>query len=202
MIHKILLSILVVTALSFASAGFAFADTATFAGGCYWCMDAEFAEIPGVSKVVSGYTGGHVKNPTYEEVSSGTTGHVEAIEVTFDPAKISYAKLVDIFWHNVDPTDEHGQFCDKGSQYRAAIFYHGDEQKKIAEASKANAKKILKQDVAALITPATEFYPAEEYHQDYYKKNKAHYDMYHWGCGRAQRLDDLWKGAPASFTAP
>jgi len=156
-------------------------------------MDSEFSTIPGVSKVVSGYTGGHVKNPTYEQVSSGTTGHVEAIEVTFDPAKVTYAQLLDIFWHNVDPLDEHGQFCDKGSQYRAGIFYHNAEQEKLAKASKEHVKKMFSQELATLIAPATEFYPAEDYHQDYYIKNKTRYKMYRFGCGRDQRLEQLWR---------
>lgn len=169
------------------------AETATFAGGCFWCMDAEFASIPGVSKVVSGYTGGHTKHPTYEEVSFGTTGHFEAIEVTFDPSKVAYSKLLDIYWHNIDPLDPYGQFCDKGSQYRAGIFYHGKEQKKLAEASREQVKKMFGQEIAAIIAPAAEFYPAEDYHQDYYIKNKTRYKMYHMGCGRDGRLDELWK---------
>jgi len=168
-------------------------ETATFAGGCFWCMDAEFSGIPGVTKVVSGYTGGQMKNPTYEEVSSGTTGHFEAIEITFDPAQVSYARLLDIFWHNVDPLDPYGQFCDKGSQYRAGIFYHNDEQKKLADASLTHVKKLLGQDVSTIIQPAAEFYPAEDYHQDYYIKNKTRYKMYRLGCGRDDRLNELWK---------
>lgn len=166
--------------------------TATFAGGCFWCMHGEFAGIDGVSKVVSGYTGGHTKNPTYHDVSAGDTGHVEAIEVTYDSAKVSYEKLLDIFWENIDPLDEYGQFCDKGSQYRAGIFYHDDEQKKLAEESKEKVKIKFKQPVATVITPASEFYPAEDYHQDYYIKNKTRYKMYRTGCGRDARLKELW----------
>ncbi len=172
-------------------------ETATFAGGCFWCMDAEFSTIPGVSKVVSGYTGGHVRNPSYEEVSSGSTGHVEAIEVTYDPAKVTYAQLLDIFWHNIDPLDEYGQFCDKGSQYRAGIFYHSPEQKALAEASKTKVKALFKQDLATVITPASEFFPAEDYHQDYYIKNKLRYKMYRGGCGRDDRIEQLWRDKPA-----
>jgi len=168
-------------------------EKATFAGGCFWCMDAEFSGIPGVSKVVSGYTGGHTKNPTYHEVSSGRTGHFEAIEVTFDPAKVSYAKLLDIYWHNIDPLDPYGQFCDKGSQYRAGVFYHNDEQKKLAEDSRAQVKKLFNQDISAIIEPAVEFYPAEDYHQDYYIKSKLRYKLYRYGCGRDRRLKELWK---------
>ena len=175
-------------------AGGAMADiskTATFAGGCFWCMHAEFAQVAGVSKVLSGYTGGTTKNPTYEQVSSGTTGHVEAIQVTYDPAKVTYQQLLDIFWSNIDPLDEYGQFCDKGSQYRAGIFYHDEEQKKLAEASKEKVKAKFRQPVATVISPAAEFWPAEDYHQDYYIKSRARYKMYRYGCGRDQRLEEL-----------
>ncbi len=166
--------------------------TATFAGGCFWCMQGEFAGIDGVSKVVSGYTGGTVKNPTYHQVSTGNTGHVEAIEVTYDPAKVSYQKLLDIFWENVDPLDPYGQFCDKGSQYRAGIFYHDEEQKQLAEKSKEKIKERFKEPVATVVKPASEFYPAEDYHQDYYIKNKTRYKLYRMGCGRDERLKELW----------
>lgn len=173
----------------------AFADTklATFAGGCFWCMEPEFSSIPGVSKVTSGYTGGTVKNPTYEQVSGGGTGHVEAIQVQYDPSKVTYEHLLDIFWENVDPLDEFGQFCDKGSQYRAGIFYHGEEQKKAAEASKAKVGKMFSKPVATIIRQASEFYPAEDYHQEYYIKSKTRYKMYRTGCGRDNRLQELWK---------
>ena len=133
--------------------------TATFAGGCFWCMQGDFSSLPGMTKVVSGYTGGTTVNPTYEQVSAGGTGHVEAIEVTYDPAKISYQQLLDAFWRNVDPLDEYGQFCDKGSQYRAGIFYHDDEQKKLAEASKSKVADKFKQPIATLVTKASVFYP-------------------------------------------
>jgi peptide-methionine (S)-S-oxide reductase len=165
--------------------------TATFAGGCFWCMEPEFADIPGVSKVASGYTGGHVKNPTYEQVSSGNTGHVEAIEVKYDPAQVSYAKLLDIFWGNIDPLDEFGQFCDKGSQYRAGVFYHDEEQKKLAEESKKELARKFSKPVATVIREASEFYPAEDYHQEYYIKSKTRYKMYRMGCGRDNRLEEL-----------
>lgn len=168
-------------------------QTATFAGGCFWCMHGEFAGVPGVMKVVSGYTGGTTKNPTYEQVSTGQTGHLEAIEVTYDPQKVSYQKLLDIFWRNVDPLDEYGQFCDKGSQYRAGIFTHGEEQKKLAEASKQKIGTMFSKPVATLIRPAGEFYPAEDYHQDYYIKSKERYKRYRLGCGRDDRLEELWK---------
>jgi methionine-S-sulfoxide reductase len=178
----------------------ALAETATFAGGCFWCMDAEFDHVPGVIRVVSGYTGGHTQNPTYEEVSGGATGHFESIEVSFDPAKVGYGKLLDIYWHNVDPTDETGQFCDKGSQYHAGIFYHSEEQKKLAEASLARVKSLFKQEVPTIIRPASVFYPAEEYHQDYHSKNALHYNLYHAGCGRGERLEQLWKDKPATVS--
>lgn len=167
------------------------AQYATFAGGCFWCMEPQFANIPGVSKVISGYTGGHVKNPTYEEVSRGGTGHVEAIQVTYDPAQVSYTTLLDIFWQNIDPLDERGQFCDKGSQYRAGIFTHDGEQKRLAEASKAQVKAKLGAEIATIIAPASVFYPAEDYHQEFYIKNPDHYKRYSKGCGREERLEEL-----------
>lgn len=168
--------------------------TATFAGGCFWCMQGDFSAIPGVVKVVSGYTGGTTKNPTYEQVSAGGTGHVEAIEVTYDPARVSYQQLLDAFWRNVDPLDQYGQFCDKGSQYRAGIFTHDDEQKKLAEASKQKVQAMFSQPVATLIRPASVFYPAEDYHQDYYIKSRLRYKMYRMGCGRDERLHEVWGG--------
>jgi peptide-methionine (S)-S-oxide reductase len=169
---------------------------ATFAGGCFWCMEPEFKSIDGVSKVVSGYTGGTVPNPTYEQVSTGDTGHFEAIEITYDPSKVSYMALLDIFWKNIDPLDEHGQFCDKGSQYRAGIFVHDDDQKTLAEISKSKVQGMFEKPVATIIKAATEFWPAEDYHQDYYIKNKTRYKMYRFGCGRDERLNILWNGKP------
>lgn len=167
---------------------------ATFAGGCFWCMEEAYERVPGVISAVSGYMGGTVKNPTYEQVSSGRTGHMEVVQVQYDPSKVTYAKLLDVFWHNVDPTQADGQFCDHGSQYRSAIFYRGDEQKKLAEASKtALAKtKPFKGDIVTAILPAGDFYPAEEYHQDFYRKNPARYKFYKTGCGREARLAQLW----------
>lgn len=164
---------------------------ATFAGGCFWCMEAEFAGIDGVSKVISGYTGGHTKNPTYEQVSSGITGHLEAIEITYDPAKVSYEKLLGIFWDNIDPLDEYGQFCDKGSQYRAGIFVHSPEQRTQAEASKQRIAKKFSAEIATIIKDADTFYPAEDYHQQYYIKSKDRYKRYRAGCGRDARLEEL-----------
>jgi len=169
-------------------------EKATFAMGCFWCSEEAFEKVPGVVSVVSGYTGGRVKNPSYEQVSRGTTGHAEAVEVTFDPAKVSYEKLLDTFWLNHDPTVKDRQFCDSGSQYRPELFYHSEEQKKLAEASKAKweKEKPFRQPIVTQITKASEFYPAEDYHQDYYKKNPLQYRFYVSGCGRYQRLDSLW----------
>lgn len=165
--------------------------TATFAGGCFWCMEPQFVNITGVTKVVSGYTGGHTKNPTYEQVSTGTTGHLEAIEVTYDPAQVNYSKLLDVFWDNIDPLDPDGQFCDKGSQYLAGIFTHDDEQKKLAEESKEKIAKKFGKPIATIIKPASVFYPAEDYHQEFYIKSKDHYKRYRYGCGRDARLEEL-----------
>jgi len=173
--------------------------TAIFAGGCFWCMETAFEGVEGVSSVISGYTGGHTVNPTYEEVNTHTTGHVEAVKVTYDPAKISYDQLLDIFWHNVDPTDGGGQFCDRGNTYVSEIFTLNDTQKTLAEASKARAKSWLKMDkpIVTTIRDAAPFYDAEDYHQDYYKKNPEHYRSYRLGCGRDARLKELWGEAPA-----
>lgn len=165
--------------------------TATFAGGCFWCMEAEFSHISGVSDVVSGYTGGTVANPTYEQVSTGTTGHYEAVQLQYDTAKVNYNQLLQVFWSNIDPTDLKGQFCDKGSQYRAAVFTHDDMQKSQAEAYRNGMEQILKQKVATQILPAAPFYPAEVYHQDYYKLNAERYEAYKKGCGRQDRLDEI-----------
>jgi peptide-methionine (S)-S-oxide reductase len=173
---------------------------ATFAGGCFWCVEEAFDRVPGVISTISGYTGGTVANPTYEQVSRENTGHAEAVQVTYDPAKVTYRQLVDWFWRNIDPTQPDGQFCDHGSSYRSAIFYHDEEQRKIAEASKAAlaASGRFKQPIVTEITAAGAFYEAEHYHQDYYKKNPNRYEFYKFGCGRAQRLERLWgKATPA-----
>ncbi|MBX3324498.1 MAG: peptide-methionine (S)-S-oxide reductase MsrA [Nitrospira sp.] len=167
---------------------------AYFAGGCFWCMEEAFEKVDGVVSVVSGYMGGTVTNPTYEEVSAGRTGHAESVEVTYDPTKVSYQKLLDAFWHNVDPLTPNAQFCDHGSQYRSAIFYSSEEEKRQAEESKSaieQAKKFPAPIVTQLV-PAATFYPAEGYHQDYYKKNPLRYKYYKYGCGRANRLEALW----------
>ncbi|WP_077446952.1 peptide-methionine (S)-S-oxide reductase MsrA [Listeria monocytogenes] len=155
-------------------------EKATFAGGCFWCMVKPFDTQPGIEKVVSGYTGGHTVNPTYKEVCSGTTGHTEAIQITFDPAVFPYEKLVEVYWQQTDPTDAAGQFVDRGDSYRPVIFYHNEEQKEIAEKSKAalDASGRFKKPIVTEIAKAETFYPAEEYHQDFYKKEKAHYEGY------------------------
>jgi peptide-methionine (S)-S-oxide reductase len=172
-------------------------EYATFAGGCFWCMEAPFDKLPGVVSVTSGYTGGSVKNPTYEEVSAGGTGHAESVQIVFDPAQISYARLLDIYWHNIDPTVRDRQFCDVGHQYRAAIFYHNEEQRRLALQSKTglDKSKPFSAPVVTEIVPAGEFYPAEEYHQHYYKKNPLRYKFYRSGCGRDARLRELWGAA-------
>jgi peptide-methionine (S)-S-oxide reductase len=169
-------------------------EKATFAGGCFWCEEHVFDEIPGVVSVTSGYTGGWEKNPTYEEVSAGGTGHAESVQVVYDPSKVTYEKLLDTFWHNVDPTTKDREFCDVGHQYRSAIFYHNEEQHRLALQSKAQLEKTkpFKEPIVTEIVPATEFYPAEEYHQHYYKKNPIRYKYYRWRCGRDQRLKELW----------
>ena len=165
---------------------------ATFAGGCFWCMEPPYDELEGVISTIAGYIGGTKKNPTYEEVSAGTTGHAEAVQITYDPTKISYEKLLDVFWRNIDPLTANAQFCDSGSQYRSAIFYHDEAQKNLAEASKKRLQSRFKQPIVTKIVRATEFYPAEDYHQDYYKKNPIRYKVYRYGCGRDQRLQALW----------
>jgi peptide-methionine (S)-S-oxide reductase len=169
-------------------------EKALFAGGCFWCMESAFDKLEGVKAVISGYTGGHKKNPSYEEVSSGATGHAEAIEITYDPAVISYSKLLDVFWHNIDPTVKDRQFCDVGAQYRTAIWYQNEEQRRLAEESKKALEKShrFKGPIYTEITQATQFYPAEEYHQKYYQKNPLRYKFYRHNCGRDQRLKELW----------
>ena len=165
---------------------------ATFAGGCFWCVEADFDKVDGVISTTSGYTGGHIANPSYEQVSHGGTGHAEAVEIVYDPAKVSYKKLLDVFWHNIDPLAKDRQFCDHGDQYRSAIFYHDEEQRALAEASKAAVEKRFEQPVATQIVAAGAFYKAEEYHQDYYKKNPIRYKFYRFNCGRDARLEELW----------
>ncbi|HVY41508.1 MAG TPA: peptide-methionine (S)-S-oxide reductase MsrA [Hyphomicrobiaceae bacterium] len=203
MLHRITQGLILLAAL--ACAGIATAQTtapatevATFAGGCFWCMEEAFEKVSGVTTAVSGYMGGTVANPTYQQVSGGRTGHAEVVQVTYDPAKVSYEKLVEWFWVNIDPVDASGQFCDKGSQYRSAIFYHTEEQKRIAQSSKdkLQASGKLKKPIVTEIAAAGPFYQAEDYHQDYYKKNPVRYQYYKFGCGRAARLEQLW-GKPS-----
>ena len=172
--------------------------SAIFAGGCFWCEETAFEGLPGVISVTSGYTGGQKKNPTYEELSAGGTGHAESVEVVFDPAKTSYERLLEVFWHNVDPFQKDAQFCDHGTQYRSAIFYNGEAQRKAAEESKRKLEEQprFKGKIVTQIVAATTFYPAEEYHQDFYKKNPVRYHAYRAGCGRDARLKEIW-GEPA-----
>lgn len=168
--------------------------TATFAGGCFWCMEAPFDKLPGVISTISGYTGGFKKNPSYEEVSAGTTGHAEAVQVTYDSTKITYLQLLQVFWRNIDPLAANRQFCDGGTQYRSGIFYHNEMQRKLAEATKRELAESgrFKQPLVTEIVAFAEFYPAEEYHQDFYKKNPLRYQAYRTGCGRDRRLKELW----------
>jgi len=176
--------------------------TATFAGGCFWCTESDFEKVDGVVEVVSGYTGGDEENPTYEQVSSGTTGHYESVQVYYDPLKISYTELLDVFWRHVNPTDAGGQFVDRGPQYRSAIFYHDEEQKALAEKSKAamDSSGVFKTPLVTQIIPLKQFYPAEKYHQDYYKKNPIRYKWYRSGSGRDQYLESIWGNMPAKKT--
>ena len=169
-------------------------ETAIFAGGCFWCVESDFDGVPGVVKTVSGYTGGIMPNPTYTQVSSEKTGHREAVQVTYDPKSVSYETLVDVFWHSVDPTDDGGQFCDRGPSYKTAIFAVTPEQKRIAQESKKKleASGVLKKPVVTLIADAGPFFPAEDYHQNFYKKNPIRYKFYRFNCGRDARLEVLW----------
>ena len=177
--------------------------SAVFAGGCFWCTESDFEKLPGVIDAISGYTGGQVQDPTYEQVSAGGTGHVEAVKVIYDPSKIDYSQLLDWFWRHVDPTDAGGQFVDRGSQYQSEIFYANDEQKQLAEASKAKLEASGRFDkpIVTQIVKLGPFYPAEEYHQDYYKKNPIRYHYYRWGSGRDQFLEKVW-GKEVTLPAP
>jgi len=169
-------------------------EKATFAGGCFWCMEHPFDELPGVVSVTSGYSGGQKMNPTYAEVSAGGTGHAESVQVVYDPSKIRYEKLLAVYWHNIDPTVKDRQFCDSGHQYRSAIFFHSEEQRRLAMRSKEvlEKNKPFREHVVTEITQAGQFFPAEEYHQHYYKKNPLRYKYYRTGCGRDRRLNELW----------
>ncbi len=167
---------------------------AVFAGGCFWCMEPPFDKLEGVISTTSGYTGGHTENPTYKKVSSNATGHYEALQVTYDPSKVDYTTLLNVFWHNIDPLDANGQFCDKGKSYRTAIFYSNDEQMKLALASKKELAEsnLFTEGIATVIEEAKTFYPAEDYHQNYYQKNPLKYKYYRFSCGRDKRLEALW----------
>jgi peptide-methionine (S)-S-oxide reductase len=169
-------------------------EKATFAGGCFWCMEEALDKLQGVVSTISGYMGGQKSKPTYEEVSAGGTGHAEVVQIVYDPAKLSYEKILELYWHNIDPTTPNKQFCDVGNQYRPAIFYHNETQKRLAEESKKVVEKTKKfpEQIATEIVPATEFFPAEEYHQNFYQKNPLRYKFYKFQCGRAQRLEQLW----------
>ena len=178
-------------------------ETAVFAGGCFWCMEPPFEKVAGVISVTAGYTGGTVTSPTYEQVSAGGTGHAEAVEVVYEPARVTYEKLLDVFWHNVDPVTKDAQFCDHGRQYRTAIFYHDAAQRAAAEASQQalDAAHTLGRPIVTEIVAAGPFWRAEEYHQHYHEKNPIRYKYYRWGCGRDQRLHELW-GAAAPPAEP
>ncbi|HEY4731782.1 MAG TPA: peptide-methionine (S)-S-oxide reductase MsrA [Gammaproteobacteria bacterium] len=167
---------------------------ATFAGGCFWCVESDFDKLPGIIDTISGFTGGHVENPSYEQVSEGGTGHAEAVQITYDPAKISYEQLLDYFWHSIDPTTANAQFCDHGSQYRSAIFYHNEEQHRLAEQSRSMLEKTkpFKEPIVTEIIAGTKFYPAEEYHQNFHQKSSLKYKFYRIRCGRDDRLEELW----------
>jgi len=175
-------------------------EVATFGSGCFWCTESDFDKVPGVLSTVSGFMGGHVENPTYRQVARGGTGHTEVVKVTFDPSKVSYAKLVEFYWRHVDPFDKKGQFCDRGDQYRPAIFTHSDTQRDIAKKSRRaiDTSGKFKQKIVVEITPASKFTAAEDYHQNFYKKNPAHYWRYRLGCRRDQRIERIWGKAAKS----
>jgi peptide-methionine (S)-S-oxide reductase len=176
------------------SSSVADAKTAIFAGGCFWCTESDFDKVKGVISTTSGFAGGHTVNPTYEQVSAGGTGYAESVKVEYDPKQVTYTKLLDYFWHNIDPTTPDAQFCDHGHQYRSAIFYLNDEQKRLALASKAALEKSkpFKEPIVTEIVPAGKFYPAEDYHQNFYERNPIRYHFYRFRCGRDQRLEELW----------
>jgi peptide methionine sulfoxide reductase msrA/msrB len=197
MFEKLLIGMLLVLPLMVAQASAGTmppVEKATFAGGCFWCMTPPFEKLEGVKEVVSGYTGGHTVNPTYEDVTSETTGHLESVEITYDPSKVSYKKLLDVFWRQINPTDDGGQFVDRGPSYKSAIFYHNEEQKRLAEESKKDLARSGRFDkpIVTEIQPAGPFYRAEEYHQDYWKKNPIRYKFYRYNSGRDQYLAKVW----------
>ncbi|MBQ0711985.1 MAG: peptide-methionine (S)-S-oxide reductase MsrA [Porticoccus sp.] len=187
--------------LAFTGNALAATEKAVFGGGCFWCMEPPYDKLEGVISTTSGYTGGHLESPSYQDVSSGRSGHVEVVEVSYDPEKVSYQQLLDVFWVNIDPLNSRGQFCDNGSQYLSAIFYLNEHQRRAAENSLKVLveSNILKGKIATTIRPAEKFYPAEEYHQNYYKKNPIRYHYYRHGCGRDKRLEALWKEVKLPF---
>ena len=191
-----ILTVILMLCMSAGGAMAAEYKSAVFAGGCFWCLEAPFDALPGVVETESGYTGGSVPNPTYEQVSSGTTGHVEAMRVVYDPEKVSFEKLLEVFWRNIDPTDGGGQFCDRGPQYRSAIFFADPEEEALAKRDKARLEESMGMKIATEILPRAEFYVAEEYHQDFYRKSTLRYHYYRQACGRDQRLRQIW-GAKA-----
>jgi peptide-methionine (S)-S-oxide reductase len=193
----IILSLALVTGAAAQTSAPPATAVATFAGGCFWCVEADFDKVEGVISTTSGYIGGLVVNPTYEQVVTGRTGHTEAVEIVYDPAAVSYERLLDVFWKNHDPLVKDRQFCDRGNQYRPAIFYHSDEQRRLAEATKKTHQARFKQPIQTEVTAASTFYKAEDYHQDYYKKNPVRYQFYRFNCGRDARLEELW-GKPGS----
>lgn len=197
-VKTVFLSFIVIATLGLGTASPAAAEPAqaTFAGGCFWCMEHPFDELPGVTNTTSGYMGGTVEDPSYYQVSSGNTGHAEVVQVEYDSDIVSYDTLLDTFWRNVDPLDSRGQFCDKGSQYRSAIFYGTETEQQLAETSKQTVGKLFDQPIATSVVPASQFYAAEDYHQDYYQTHPARYRIYRFGCGRDQRLAELWGQAP------
>jgi peptide-methionine (S)-S-oxide reductase len=192
----ILLSLAIVTGATAQSAPPPSA-VATFAGGCFWCVEADFDKVEGVISTTSGYIGGLAANPTYQQVVTGRTGHTEAVEIVYNPAVVSYERLLDVFWKNHDPLAKDRQFCDRGNQYRPGVFYHNDEQRALAEATRTKHQARFKQPIQTEITAATTFYKAEDYHQDYYKTNPVRYQFYRFNCGRDARLEELW-GKPGS----
>jgi peptide-methionine (S)-S-oxide reductase len=192
----ILLSLAIVTGATAQSAPPPSA-VATFAGGCFWCVEADFDKVGGVISTTSGYIGGLAANPTYQQVVTGRTGHTEAVEIVYNPAVVSYERLLDVFWKNHDPLAKDRQFCDRGNQYRPGVFYHNDEQRALAEATRTKHQARFKQPIQTEITAATTFYKAEDYHQDYYKTNPVRYQFYRFNCGRDARLEELW-GKPGS----
>ncbi len=195
----LLSAVLALAAALFAATPLTAAETRTaiFAGGCFWCVEEAFDAVPGVVSTTSGYTGGTVERPTYEQVTAGGTGHYEAVEVAYDPARVSYEALLDTFWRNVDPFDTRGQFCDKGSSYRSAIFA-GEGERAAAEASKRKVEARFGRTAATAILPAQAFWPAEAYHQDFHRTNALKYKFYKYNCGRAQRLEEIWGKPPGA----